>query len=171
VGPELVVVGAEGGGPEAPSPERDRLAGLAARQGVADSVRFVGQVPRPAMPALLRSAHAVVCVPWYEPFGLVPLEAMACGVPVVASAVGGMLDSVADGVTGLLVPPRDPAALARALAVLLDDEVLRSRLGRAGRQRVLQRYTWDRVAAATAEVYQGVVRQRRPTMVERFSAG
>ena len=72
------------------------------------------------MADLLRSADVVVCTPWYEPFGIVPLEAMACGVPVVGSAVGGLLDSVVDGQTGILVPPRDPVAIARAVRSLLD---------------------------------------------------
>jgi glycosyltransferase involved in cell wall biosynthesis len=81
------------------------------------------------MPALLRSADLVLCTPWYEPFGLVPLEAMACGVPVVGSAVGGLLDTVVPGVTGALVPPRDPAALAVAVRQLLADPALRARYG------------------------------------------
>lgn len=158
---ELLVVGGTGEG--GADPELDRLRELAGRVGVADRLHCLGQVPRPAMPALLRSADAVVCAPWYEPFGLVPLEAMACGVPVVAAAVGGMLDSVADGVTGLLVPPQDPAALRSALATLLADPDRRAGWGAAGRQRVLERYTWPRVAAATAEVYAAVLdRQSQP---------
>jgi hypothetical protein len=96
------------------------------------------------MPALLRSADLVVCSPWYEPFGIVPLEAMACGVPVVASAVGGMLDTVVDGVTGAHVPPRDAAALAEVLSTLLKSPSRRAELGRAGLERVRSRYSWDR---------------------------
>ena len=95
-------------------------------------------------------------MPWYEPFGIVPLEAMACGVPVVASAVGGQIDSVVDGVTGLHVPPRDPEALAGALRGLLDDPGRRAALGAAGRRRAQERFAFDRIAAATREVY-GVV--------------
>ena len=90
--------------------------GSRTRLGVGDRLVLRGRVGRDAMPPLLRSADAVVCVPWYEPFGIVPLEAMACGVPVVASAVGGQIDSVVHGSTGVHVPPRDPAALAQALA-------------------------------------------------------
>ncbi|MBP2417674.1 glycosyltransferase [Microlunatus capsulatus] len=153
---ELLVVGGATG-----DPERDRLQELAARVRVADRLHFPGQVPRAAMPALLRSADAVVCAPWYEPFGLVPLEAMACGVPVVSAAVGGMLDSVGDGVTGLLVPPQDPVALAAALRRLLAAPELGARLGAAGRARVLERYTWPRVAAATADAYAAAL-ERRP---------
>ena len=97
-----------------------------------------GRVDREAMPALLRSADVVVCVPWYEPFGIVPLEAMACGVPVVATAVGGQIDSVVHGVTGVHVPPRDPAALAVALRRLLADGARRAQLGRDGRIRALR---------------------------------
>jgi glycosyltransferase involved in cell wall biosynthesis len=105
------------------------------------------------MPPLLRSADAVVCVPWYEPFGIVPLEAMACGVPVVASAVGGQIDSVVHGVTGVHVPPRDPVALARATRALLDHPERRAALGRAGADRARARYGFDRIARATRKVY------------------
>jgi D-inositol-3-phosphate glycosyltransferase len=119
------------------------------------------------MPALLRSADAVVCVPWYEPFGIVPLEAMACGVPVVASAVGGQIDSVVDGVTGVHVPPRDPAALAMALGTLLDHPERRARLGAAGARRARERFAHEQVAAATREIYGEVVMKRAARTARR----
>jgi glycosyltransferase involved in cell wall biosynthesis len=102
----------------------------------------------------------VACVPWYEPFGIVPLEAMGCGVPVVGSAVGGLLDTVVDGVTGVLVPPRRPDLLAGALAGLLADPVARRRMGRAGARRARSCYGWDRVAAMTEDVYAGLISGR-----------
>jgi len=149
------------GGPEADALGRDgearRLRALAREHGVEDRVILRGRVERAAMPALLRSADAVVCVPWYEPFGIVPLEAMACGVPVVASAVGGQVDSVVDGVTGVHVPPRDPAALAAALCELLGDPERRATLGAAGARRARRLYGFDRIAAATRQVYLDVI--------------
>ncbi|WP_033438109.1 glycosyltransferase [Saccharothrix sp. NRRL B-16314] len=135
-------------------PEAQRLAAHAERVGVRHRLVLAGQVSRDAMPELLRSADVVACVPWYEPFGIVPLEAMACGVPVVASAVGGLTDTVVDGVTGVLVPPRDPAALSRALHSLLVDRARREACGIAGLDRVGVRYTWDRVAEDTERVYE-----------------
>jgi glycosyltransferase involved in cell wall biosynthesis len=162
-GVELVVAG----GPPASAdvaPERDpdlhRLQQVAAAAGVADRVRFLGAVPRPDVPALLRSADALVCVPWYEPFGIVPLEAMACGRAVVASAVGGIQDTVVDQVTGLLVPPRRPDALAAALRGLLAAPTQALAFGIAGRDRVLARYGWDRVADCTLAVYDEVIAER-----------
>ncbi|WP_346139032.1 glycosyltransferase [Streptomyces coeruleofuscus] len=152
-GTELVVVG----GPPADrlddDPEVRRLRRIARDAGVADRVRFTGAVPSEEVPPLLRSADVVVCPADYEPFGIVPLEAMACGVPVVASAVGGQLDTVADPGTGRLVPPRDPEALARAVAGLLADPAARAACGAAGRRRVLGRYGWGQVAAATEAAY------------------
>ena len=142
-------------------PEARRLRALAADLGVADRLVLRGRVDRAEMPALLRSADAVVCVPWYEPFGIVPLEAMACGVPVVASAVGGQIDSVVDGATGVHVPPRDPDALVAALRTLLDHPERRAVLGAAGRRRAQERFAFDRVAAATRDVYRGVRRPAR----------
>ena len=137
-------------------PEAQRLRRVALRAGVADRVVLLGRVSREDMPALLRSADAVVATPWYEPFGIAPIEAMACGRPVVASAVGGMLDSVLDGVTGALVPARDPRLLGERLRGLLDDPQQCSRLGAAGARRAQLLYGWDRIARSTAAIYQAV---------------
>jgi D-inositol-3-phosphate glycosyltransferase len=160
------------GGPDAAEidddPEARRLRALAAKVGVSDRLVLRGRVDREAMPPLLRSADAVVCVPWYEPFGIVPLEAMACGVPVVASAVGGQIDSVVDGVTGMHVPPRDPDAVAAALSELLAHPERRAALGAAGVQRARRRFSHDRVAAATREVYTEVLRARAAAATPRF---
>jgi D-inositol-3-phosphate glycosyltransferase len=150
-GVELVVAGGD------PDPSADPVAGglreLAEELGVADRLDLRGPVPRSDVPALIRSADVVVAVPWYEPFGIVPLEAAACGRPLVGSAVGGLLDSVADGLTGILVPPRDPASLADAVGRLLDDPQMRAHMGRAARHRVEQQFSWERVARATADCY------------------
>ena len=152
-GAELVVAG---------GPEPDRLAGhaeyrrlrhIARDRGVSDRVIFTGAVPRARVPALIRSADVVVCTPWYEPFGITPLEAMACGVPVVASSVGGLTDSVVHGTTGLLIPARDPAALAAAAGTLLADPAMRIAFGEAGARRARRWYSWPRVAAQTESVY------------------
>jgi D-inositol-3-phosphate glycosyltransferase len=153
-GTELVIAG----GPPAEALHADaearRLRSRAEELGVADRVHLLGQVGREDVPGLLRSADAVVTTPWYEPFGMVPLEAMACGVPVVAAAVGGLTDTVVDGVTGRLVPPRRPDLLARALRPMLADPALRAGYGAAGVDRALCRYTWDRVGADTHRLYQ-----------------
>jgi glycosyltransferase involved in cell wall biosynthesis len=118
-------------------------------------VHVIGSVPREQVPPLMRAADVLVTVPWYEPFGLIPVEAMACGVPVVASAVGGHLDTVAG--CGLLVPPRRPRALARALREVLEHPDRRRALGAAGARRARERYGWPRVAEQTETVYTQVI--------------
>jgi glycosyltransferase involved in cell wall biosynthesis len=153
---ELVIAGGPTAGRLKDDAEAIRLQKHAERSGVASRVKFHGQVSHADMPALLRSADVVACVPWYEPFGIVPLEAMACSIPVVASAVGGLTDTVVEGVTGSLVPPRDPAALARALRTLLSDAALRDAYGVAGCDRVHARYTWDHVGLDTERLYRRV---------------
>ncbi len=154
---ELVIAGGPQEGRLAEDPEAQRLLRFASELGVADRVRLTGQIARADMPALLRSADVVVCTPWYEPFGIVPLEAMACGVPVVAAAVGGLTDSVVDGVTGVHVPPRRPDAVAAAVRKLLSDAALRDAYGIAGSDRARCRYSWDRIATDTVRVYERVV--------------
>lgn len=144
------------GGPDAAEVLHDseavRLQDFAHSQGVAHRVHLLGQVPHTELPALLRSADLVVCLPWYEPFGIVPLEAMACGVPVVGTAVGGLLDTVIDGVTGALLPPRLPRAAADAIGDLLADDDRRRAMGAAGRERALK-FTWAHAARATERTY------------------
>ena len=155
---ELLIVGGSGDALNLEEdPEAQRLRSLAKELGVEDNVTMRGQVPRDDMPRIFRSADAVVCTPWYEPFGIVPLEAMACGVPVVAAAVGGLRETVVDHKTGLQVPPRDPGAIAEALVKLLGDPALRSEMGRAGARRARSRYSWDRIAADTEKAYRSVL--------------
>ena len=153
-GVELVVAGGPPPGELARDPEYRRLRAAAADLGVAGQLSFTGGVSRTEVPALIRSADVVVCTPWYEPFGITPLEAMACGVPVVASAVGGLTDTVVDRATGWLVPPRDPAALASALRALLADPARRAAMGQAGLDRARQWYSWPRIATQTEAVYE-----------------
>jgi type III pantothenate kinase len=155
---ELVIAGGPDRSELGDDPDARRLAALAEAAGVADRVELRGRLERDEIAPLLRSADALVSVPWYEPFGITPLEAMACGVPVVASAVGGLIDTVVDGLTGVHVPPRDPERLAAALAPLLADEERRQAYGRAGVQRARRLYDWNRIAASTLDVYARLAR-------------
>ena len=151
-GTELVVVG----GPPADQlhrdPEARRLRALAEELGVGDRLVLTGQRPHEAMPAIYRSADVVLAVPWYEPFGITPLEAAACGRPLVGAAVGGLLDSVDDEVTGHLVPPRDVAALADQVRRVLADPEEAAATGRRARTRAVALFDWAVVAARTEDV-------------------
>ncbi|MFF6779809.1 glycosyltransferase [Streptomyces sp. NPDC012510] len=148
------------GGPEPAllfaEPEAERLCAVAAECGVADRVSLLGGVSRELMPRLLSSADLVLSLPRYEPFGIVPVEAMACRTPVVATAVGGQLDTVMDGVTGVLVPPEEDHDLSGTIRDLLDHPALLTRYGALGRRRVLAHYTWDSVADGVSKVYGAV---------------
>jgi len=158
---ELVVAGGPPRGRLGDDPEARRLATMARQLGMGDRLVLRGRVERADLPALLRSADVVACVPWYEPFGIVPLEAMACGVPVVASAIGGLVDTVVDGVTGIHVPPRRPDQVAAALAKLLDEPALARSYGDAGARRARRRYSWDNVAASTLSCYRQLLTDAR----------
>jgi glycosyltransferase involved in cell wall biosynthesis len=150
---ELVVAG----GPPADGldgdPEVGRLRDLAEQLAVADRVDLRGSLGRRDVAALMRSADVVVCCPWYEPFGIVPVEAMACGVPVVGSSVGGLLDTICDGSTGLLVPPHRPELVAEAVRRLLASPAARRRMGAASARRAELLYRWPIVGARTLDVY------------------
>ncbi|MFI2611067.1 glycosyltransferase [Kitasatospora sp. NPDC018619] len=140
-------------------PEARRLRARAAELGVADRLVLLGGVSSARMPALLRSADLVLCPARYEPFGIVPLEAMACGVPVVATAVGGHLDTVVHHRTGLLVRPDSTDALTAAVVTMLADPATRAAYGTAGRRRVEHRFAWQSVAESTEQVYREVLAQ------------
>ncbi len=111
-------------------------------------------LPRQEVVQLLSHATVFVCPSVYEPFGLINLEAMACQLPVVASAVGGIPEIVVDGATGWLVPPSDPGALAERVNAVLADPAGGRRMGEAGRQRVLDEFQWDVVADRTVALYE-----------------
>jgi glycosyltransferase involved in cell wall biosynthesis len=162
---ELVIVGGADAAGLDHDEEAVQLRRLADDLGVGDRLQFRGRLAQREVAAVMRSADAVVCTPWYEPFGIVPVEAMACGVPVIGSAVGGLLDTVVDGVTGILVPPRRPDRLAAAIAGLLDDPVARRRMGVAGARRA-NGYRWPRVAGAVLEVYRRVIARHQQTRGE-----
>jgi glycosyltransferase involved in cell wall biosynthesis len=164
-GAECVVVGGPPAGLLETDPYAMRLRALADSLGVADRVRLVGAVPREEMGRWYRSADVLVAAPWYEPFGLTPLEAMACGVPVIGTAVGGLVDTVRDGRTGDLVPARDPQALGAAVRRLLGDRIRRFAYATAARERARRCYSWSTTAERLAEVYGAVAAVRRPTRV------
>jgi len=157
---ELLIVGGPAAEELVNDPEAVRLRQIAEMCGVADRVRLTGRVAHEDLPPLIRSCDLMLAVPIYEPFGIAPIEAMACGVPVVGTAVGGLLDTVVDGVTGTLVPAGDPLAIARAARALLFDPVVRRAMGRAGVSRVRERYSWERVAQETERSYLGVLAGR-----------
>lgn len=154
----LLVVGGETPEPDPQAtPELGTLQQLAAELGIAELVTFTGRRPRSELAWYYGAGDVAVTTPWYEPFGLTPLEAMACGRPVIGSAVGGIAFTVQPELTGFLVPPRDPDALARRLEQLLAQSELRERMGQAARLRVEREFTWERTARRMASVYEEVL--------------
>ena len=131
---------------------------VAGLQSSRSGVRWIPEMlPKPEVIQLLTHALAFVCPSIYEPLGIVNLEAMACSTAVVASRVGGIPEVVDGGVTGLLVPPDDPASLADALNLLLRDPGRAEAMGLAGRERAVAEFSWDAVAAQTAALYAELV--------------
>jgi glycosyltransferase involved in cell wall biosynthesis len=135
-------------------PEEAALKRQAAALGMADRVQFLGAVPHDRMPAFLWGLDLFANPSRAESFGVAALEAAASGLPVVASRVGGLPEVVADGETGLLVPPEDPDALADALLALIRSPARRQALGRAARERTVALYDWQACARAMERLYE-----------------
>jgi len=154
---ELLVVGgdAQPGGRD--GAELARLRALARTLGIASHVQFAGQQPRAALRLYYGAADVFVTTPWYEPFGITPVEAMACARPVIGADVGGIKSTVVDGATGFLVPARDPHALAAHLARLQRAPALARAMGEAGLRRAYLHYTWRTVARQIAGIYAAVL--------------
>jgi D-inositol-3-phosphate glycosyltransferase len=151
----LMVGGEPADQPERWNSEQHRLASLCAELEVSDAVLFLGAQPHSSLPAFYAAADALVMPSHYESFGMVALEAMACGTPVVASAVGGLSVLIEDEVNGLLVPPADPDRLAARLIDLLTNKAQAAALAQAARQHA-ERYAWSRIAKDLCTLYQSL---------------
>ncbi|MFF5188042.1 glycogen synthase [Streptomyces sp. NPDC000345] len=153
------------GAPDTPEIDREFRDLFAELSRARDGVRWIPRMlPRPEVIQLLTHAAVFVCPSVYEPLGIVNLEAMACGTPVVASRVGGIPEVVEDGVTGLLVPvdggdEEFEAGLTRALDSVLGDPEAGRRMGEAGRERAVREFGWDAVARRTVRLYEEIVKQ------------
>jgi glycosyltransferase involved in cell wall biosynthesis len=161
---QLLVVGGDVQAGGRDGPEMARLRVLAHKLGIAGHVLFTGQKPRAQLRHYYGAADVFVTTPWYEPFGITPVEAMACARPVIGSEVGGIKSTVVDGGTGFLVPSRDPQATADRLATLHRDPGLARRMGEAGLRRAYRHYTWRSVAQQVAAVYSAVLAEARSSL-------
>ncbi len=155
-----------GGAPDSPdqriAQEARRLQAIAHEEGVAEKVVFAGHKGREMLKYYYSAADVFITTPWYEPFGITPVEAMACGTPVVGSNVGGIKFTVRDGETGYLVSPNDPEALAERVAYLYQHPKLRGVLGQQAIKRVHALFTWQKVAGSVALLYEDVLAAAQP---------
>ncbi len=158
----LLIVGGEAESPDpAITPEIGRLQRIAREEKIAKRVIFTGRRHRDLLKYYYNAADVFVTTPWYEPFGITPVEAMACGTPVIGAAVGGIQHTVADGETGYLVPPKDSAALAERLAFLYQHPEVRQVFGQRAIERAQRFFTWQRVTETLADLYMEVIRASR----------
>ncbi|HXH22922.1 MAG TPA: glycosyltransferase [Dehalococcoidia bacterium] len=152
------------GGDESSTAQMTQLKGLASDLGIGHRVAFIGAVDHEKLPLFYNAADVCVVPSHYESFGLVAVEAMACGVPVVASRVGGLTGTVKDGETGYLVPWLCPEPFAERIEMLLENESLRRNLGEAAREAVA-RFRWGNVAARILQVYDALLQEGTPAPV------
>jgi len=138
-------------------PEFARLMNVAREHNVVDSIIFTGRKDRQLLKFYYSAADLFITTPWYEPFGITPLEAMACGTPVIGANVGGIKYSVADGETGMLVNPHDPAMLADKISKMINHEALLNRMGENAIYRVNTYFTWAKVAKQVLNLYSALM--------------
>jgi phosphoheptose isomerase len=138
------------------------LHAIATQLDISDRIQFVGRKGREVLRHYYSAADVFITTPWYEPFGITPLEAMACGTPVIGSNVGGIKFSVADGETGYLVPPKQPDAIADRLSHWYDHPTLLETLSRQAVRRANEQFTWQNVADAVGNLYQSMLIEHAP---------
>jgi D-inositol-3-phosphate glycosyltransferase len=167
----LAIVGGNTDKPDAlQTPEIARLSAIARDEGIRDQVRFIGRRGRDVLRFYYSAADIFATTPWYEPFGMTPLEAMACGTPVIASSVGGLKFSVRDGQTGFLVPPKNPKLLGDRLAYYFRHPVMASSLRNEAMDYVNRYFTWPKVADAVSTLYDRVLARRKTRLPDAAEA-
>jgi glycosyltransferase involved in cell wall biosynthesis len=157
----MLIVGGESDQPDPHlTPEIGRLAEVAIYEGVSDEVVFCGRKTRDEITKYFHAADVFISTPWYEPFGITPVEAMACGRPVIGSRVGGIKFSVVDGETGFLVPANDPRAISTKLLKLFRNRFVLGEMSEKAKKRAYQHFTWRRVAEQLDYMYEMVLYRR-----------
>ncbi len=166
----LVIVGGETENSDTTfNSEIARLKNIAREEGVLNSILFAGRKDRDILKFYYSAADVFITTPWYEPFGITPLEAMACGLPVVGSNVGGIKYSVVDGVTGFLVPANDPQALATKVNLILTDINLHTNMKAQAIKRVNSEFTWAHVADKVDNLYDYILCYSKQTSMQTQS--
>lgn len=160
----LLLVGIEQG------VEMFRLQTLARENALEEFVTFTGPENREMLKYYYSAADIFVTTPWYEPFGITPLEAMACGTPVIGAEVGGIKYTVLDGQTGFLVPSRDPDMLAQKIRLLNSKPRLHLKMSNNALERVKSEFTWDKVAAQMDRLYEHILISSRQTSISMFTS-
>ena len=149
----LIVGGESDEADEIVTPEIGRLKGIAAQLGITGNIIFTGRKNRDELKYYYAASDVFITTPWYEPFGITPLEAMACGIPVVGAKVGGIKYSVKHGETGFLVPPKDPVELQNAILHLSENPELKETMSRKAIRRIQEYFTWEKVSRQLEYVY------------------
>jgi glycosyltransferase involved in cell wall biosynthesis len=164
-----LIIGGRWRAGESDGKERDRIGSIVEELGLSDITSFCGGLSRDILPAYYAAADVCVVPSHYEPLGLVALEAMACGTPVIASSVGGLKYTVVPEETGLLAPPKNEAVFADAIDRLLGNSLWRLQLGHRARQRVETYFSWDRIASQLSQLYTQLL-QQSATQLDPVSA-
>lgn len=164
---KLVIVGGDDDMPHVmQTPEITRLVDIAKKENVTANIMFTGRKNRQELKYYYSAADVFITTPWYEPFGITPLEAMACGTPVIGANVGGIKYSVADGKTGFLVPPNEPEALADRIGCLYNNSALKAIMSKNALVRVNKHFTWQCVAGAVVNLYEKLAIQKAGTKLQ-----